>query len=139
VYDRSHCESCAVRTRVNSPGGVAWTVRTYRVRLPPWRQIDLGGDGEPQDAVGLLFSVVASLVAIVAAVLIAVVELPVAVVRGFASRDAWVEAETVFPVEEHFLWRTSRTDAPTVHAAVAAQLSTGEPLQPKRAQLVEHG
>ena len=124
---------------VTAPSGVRWTVRAFRIRLPPWRELSTGQGLPPDDAVSVVFDVVQSLfAAFLVPLVIAILELPVAVVRGLASKDMWVEAATDFPTEERYLWRTTREDAATVHAAVAAQLSTGEPLRPARADLVEH-
>ena len=48
--------------RVTSPDGREWQVRAFRVRLPPWRQIDLGTDlgGGEYD----LFSIALALIAL---------------------------------------------------------------------------
>jgi hypothetical protein len=126
--------------RVVAADGCEWRVRAFRVRLPPWRQINLGGDESTSgyDLISIALTLIAlpfTLVLIPLA--IAVLELPLAVARGAFSDTAWVEATSHWPREERLLWRTSRADAPGVHAAVAARLSAGEMLNPARAELVE--
>lgn len=128
--------------RVMAPDGYEWKVRAFRVRLPPWRQVDLWGDspfgGSDYDVVSIVLGLITlpfTLVLIPLA--IAIVEFPFAVGRALFSRTVWVEAATHWPREERFLWRTSRADAPGVRASVAAQLSAGELPKPERADLVE--
>jgi hypothetical protein len=125
--------------RVKAPDGRTWEVRAFRVRLPPWRTVDVSTDEDDSD----LFSIVIFLVAAPFSLLLiplaaALVELPVAVVRGLFSSTAWVEAASHYPREERVLWRTSRTDAAAVRAEVAAQLSSGTQPRPARAEFVEH-
>jgi hypothetical protein len=126
-------------TRVAAPNGCEWTVRTFRVRFPPWRQVDVWGDslGDNFD----LFSIILALITLPFTLLliplaIAIVEFPVAVGRAVFSRTVWVEAASQWP-REQLLWQTSHADAPSVHASVAAQLSAGEILRPARAELIE--
>jgi hypothetical protein len=125
---------------VTTPDGTEWKVRAFRVRLPPWRQIDTGRDAESADydIFGIILNVIVLPVTLLVIPLaIALFEFPIAVARSAFSRVVWVEAATSWPVEEHFLWRTTRADAPGVHAAVAAQLSAGDVPRPGRAELVE--
>jgi hypothetical protein len=130
-----------MRTSRFETAGRRWEVRTSRVRMPPWREVDLGFDetGVFQFDIGvLLVSLIAlpfTLVLIPLA--IAVVETPVAVVRSFLSGDVWVEATSHYPGEIRYLWRTTRADAAVVHASVAASLSLGATPDPPRAELVE--
>jgi hypothetical protein len=128
--------------RVTDPDGCVWEVRAFRVRLPPWRQIDGGDDGSlsrnPGDLVDLLFALVTlPFTMLLIPLAIAVVELPVAVARSIGSDTRWVEAATHFPREERLLWRTTRADVTTVYASVASMLASGERLQPLHAELVE--
>jgi hypothetical protein len=129
-------------TSVAAPDGRRWTVRAFRVRLPPWRQIDAWGYSQSLGGDFDLFSIALALIALPFTLLliplaIAIVEFPLAVGRAAFSRTVWVEAASHWPREERLLWRTSRADAPGVHAAVAAQLSAGEIVRPARAELVE--
>jgi len=124
--------------RVAAPDGCEWKVRAFRIRLPPWRQIDLWGDSDEFD----LFSVALALIAlpftlILIPLAIAVVEFPIAVGRAVFSCTVWVEAASQWPREERLLWRTNRADAPGVRASVAGQLAAGEAPRPTRAELIE--
>ncbi len=126
--------------RLTAAGGDAWDVRAFRVRLPPWRQIDAFGDAA-NDVDPLLMAlalVTLPFTLLLIPLAIALVELPMALARAAFSNTVWVEAASHFPTEERYLWRTTREDAEGVKAAVAAQLSTGEHLRPPRAELVEH-
>jgi len=128
--------------RLIAPDGCEWEVRSFRVRLPPWRQFSVTDDGPPTatdfDALSMLISLITlPFTMLLIPLAIAIVEFPLAAVRSLASDVAWVEAATHFPAEERYLWRTTRADAKDVRAAVAAQLSNGEPLRPTRAELVE--
>jgi hypothetical protein len=128
--------------RVSAPDGLEWDVRLYRVRLPPWRQVDLFGespaDGGQGDVLWLALDLVAMpLTLVLIPLLITLVELPVAVMRGLFSDTAWVEAISGYPTATRYLWQTTRADAPGVHAEVASALVAGRPLAPPRAELVE--
>ena len=129
--------------RLIAPDSSEWEVRSFRVRMPPWRQFSLMDDGPPTatdfDAVSMLISLITlPFTMVLIPLAIALVEIPVAAVRALGSDVAWVEAATHFPAEERMLWRTTRADMKDVRAAVAAQLSNGEPPRPPRAELVEH-
>jgi hypothetical protein len=128
--------------RVTAPDGCEWEVRAYRVRQPPWRQIDPAGDTGSTagdfDVIGGLLSLLAlpfTLVLIPLAV--ALVELPIAIARAAFSDTAWVEAVSYWPRETRYLWRTTRADASGVRAYVAAHLPAGGELRPARAELVQ--
>lgn len=128
--------------RVEAADGRHWDVRASRLRLPPWRQVDIGGDSQSTAGDFDLLSIAFTLIALPFTLLliplaIAIAEFPLAVARAIFSKTIWVEAVSHFPREERYLWRTTRPDAPTVHASVAASLSTGETPNPARAQLVE--
>jgi hypothetical protein len=110
--------------------------------MPPWRQIDIWSDtwstGTDFDLVGIVLALVMLPFALLLIPLaIAIVELPAAFVRGLFSRTIWVEAASHWPREQHYLWRTTRTDAPGVRADVAGQLSAGTFPRPARAELLE--
>jgi hypothetical protein len=125
--------------RVTTPQGDEWTVRAFRVRLPPWRQAEMGDDiwGDGGDIISLMIAlVVLPFTMVLIPLALAVVELPVAVARGLLSRDRWIEAVAEGEGGGRYLWQTTRADAPGVHAAVAAQLSAGEAPHPARADLV---
>ena len=106
--------------RVDAPGGDTWTVRTFRVRLPGWRRIEL--EDEPlndRDIFTMLFNLIAlPFTLVLIPLLIVLVQLPGALLTALRSDDAWVEAASYWPHEERYLWRTSRGDAPAVRAAV---------------------
>lgn len=127
--------------KLTAPNGCEWAVRRYKVRLPPWRQVDVLGDdfvGE-SDILSILITVaLLPFTALLIPLVIALFELPVAIVRGLLSSSVWVEAATHFPVEERYLWRTTAEDADSVLAAAAAQLSNGQAPAPARAEFVEH-
>jgi hypothetical protein len=144
VYEGARCDTLrGVRAvRVTDAHGCEWEIRAFRVRLPPWRQIDLGGDTGPTagdyDVVSLVLSLLALPFTLVLVPLaIALVELPLAVARAAFSDTAWVEAVSYWPHETRYLWRTTRADAPGVRAYVAAHLPDGHDLRPARAELVQ--
>jgi hypothetical protein len=121
---------------VLAPNGCEWKVRAFRVRLPPWRQVDLGVD-EFDLFSAALWVVAAPFTLVVIPLALALFEFPVAIGRAAFSRTAWVEAVSEWPHEERVLWRTTQADAPGVRVSVAAQLAAGEALRPARAELVE--
>jgi hypothetical protein len=128
--------------RVSAPDGCAWEVRASRVRLPPWRQIDVWSDtwstGTDFDLVGILLALIMLPFALLLIPLAsAIVEVPIAVGRGLLSSTVWVEAVSHWPREQSYLWRTTRADAPGVRADVAGHLSSGTFPRPARAALVE--
>ena len=127
--------------RVNAPDGSGWTVRTARVRLPRWRTQDAFFDesvGEELDLISIAFAVVLfPFTHLLVPFALYVVELPIALSRGVGTRDRWVEASSDYPTEQRIVWRTPREDAPTVAAMIAAQLASGEPVRPARAELIE--
>ena len=126
--------------RVTTPSGVTWDVRTFRVRLPAWRQIDL--DTEPMDDRDVfdmaLTIVLLPFTVILLPLLLFLAELPRAFLAAARSDDAWVEAANYWPHEERYLWRTSRGDLPAVRAAVIEMLSAGEHVSVARAELVSY-
>lgn len=126
---------------VTTPHGTEWIVRAFRVRLPPWRTVDAGDDvwgNDPDIVTVVLALVVLPFTMFLIPLALAIFELPVAVVRGLVSGDRWIEAVAADGgVGGRYLWRTTRVDAPGVHAAVAAQLSAGESPHPARAELVD--
>lgn len=127
-------------SRVVAPDGRTWHVRAFRVRLPPWRQVDIAmGNGDTDLFAVAVFLVTMPFTMLLIPLAAALVELPGAVAKAMFSSDAWVEAASYNPREERMLWRTSRADAAAVRADVAAQLSAGaaQP-RPARAELVEH-
>lgn len=124
-------------THVRSPTGEDWEIRAYRVRLPPWRGIP-DFDTDEFGMLGILVGIVITIVtAPTVGLLCALVEYPLAVLRGLRSDVAYVEAESYYPNDQRWLWQTTRADRPTVEAAVAEALSSGRPGQVPRAQLVE--
>lgn len=126
---------------VTTPKGVEWTVRAFRVRMPPWRSLDVGGDltGTDFDLIGLVITaILLPFTLLLIPLVLAILELPAAIWRGLTSGTVWIEAASHWPAEERYLWRTTRADAPGVHAAVAAQLSAGHAPGPARAEFVEH-
>jgi hypothetical protein len=124
---------------VTAPDGYDWEVRAFRVRFPPWRQINFEAnpDGDYDPVVIALAVLALPFTLVVIPLAIVLVELPLAVGRAAFSDTAWVEAVSHWPDEERYLWRTTRADAPGVRAYVAATLSTGGDLRPPRAELVE--
>jgi hypothetical protein len=113
-------------------------VRSYLVRLPPWR--DSGGDPPEEDDVlwvvlGFLETLVRGLLV---PLVVAVVETPVAVARGLFGRTGWVDALCRWPAEIRITWRTTRAARGEVAAEVASRLERGyEDLTPGGAELVE--
>jgi hypothetical protein len=113
-------------------------VRSYLVRLPPWR--DFAGDVDDEDDVvwmvlGFLDLLVRGLLV---PLVIAVVETPVAVARGLFGRTGWVDALCRWPAEIRITWRTSRAARREVAAEVASRLEHGyEELTPEGAERVE--
>jgi hypothetical protein len=127
------------KARVTTPTGLQWDVRAFRVRLPPWRELDLWGEDVSDDAVVLALKFLTlPLTLLLFPLACAIVEMPFAVYRALRSDVAWVEATTEWPREERFLWRTTRADVPTVHAAVVELLASGGTPSAPRAELVEH-
>jgi hypothetical protein len=126
--------------RVNTPTGDTWHVRTYRVRLPAWRQIDFGDDPlNGRDLPAMLLALVSlPFTLLLFPLLFFVAGLPRAVLAAWRSDDAWVEAARYWPTEERYLWRTSRDDVPAVRAAVIEMLSAGRHVSVARADLVDH-
>lgn len=128
--------------RVTDAEGYEWRVRAFRVRLPPWRQIhtwsDIGQTAGDYDIVALVVSLlVLPFTLVLIPLAIALVELPVAVARAAFSETAWVEAASYWPNDKRFLWRTTRADAASVRAYVAAHIPEGGDPRPSRAELVE--
>src|SRR5439155_8251378 len=76
---------CAMRTTtVTAPDGYEWKVRAFRVRLPPWRQVDLWGDSQFGGSDYDVFSIVLALITlpftlVLIPLAIAIVEFPFAV------------------------------------------------------------
>jgi hypothetical protein len=126
----------ATRT-VRSVDGRTWTIDAGRFRPPRWRESDY----EPQ-ADDLFFGIFeyafAIVVWFVVPLLIAIVELPVAVVRSLVSSRRWVRAvsDDTHPVT--ILWSAHRDDAKRIVEEIASRLSTGyEDVTPEGAVLVE--
>jgi hypothetical protein len=127
---------------VTAADGYAWTVRATRVRFPRWRPVsdlvDVDDAINELDVVNIVIYVAAlPFTHLLIPLLTLVAQLPAALIHACTSDDAWVEASTRYPHLETYVWRTSRNDAPTVQARVAAQLAAGESLRPERAELVE--
>lgn len=123
--------------RVTSPDGREWEVRAYRVRLPPLR--DFGGD-DPDPILGaetLVLGAAWAVVELIAALVVGLLELPVAIARGLFGTSRWVEAACFWPSEIRITWRTVRGRERAVAAEVARNLRAGyEDVTPNGAELV---
>ena len=122
---------------VRSVDGRTWTVSAGRFRPPRWRKSDY----EPE-ASDLFFAIFEYLFAIVVwfvvPLLIAIVELPVALVRSLFSSRRWIRAvsDDTHPVT--ILWSAHRDDVQRVVAEISARLWRGyENVTPEGAELVE--
>lgn len=122
--------------QLTAPDGTAWDVRSFRVRLPAWRQFSLPVE-EPEDVSEIVLDVVAApFVMLLLPLVCAIAELPLAVARAVGSDVAWVEAAAHFPNEDRRLWRTTRADRAVVVGAVVEALSSGTSLPIPRAEPV---
>ena len=133
------CDAPPVRAvQVRSSDGTLWAVRSFRVRVPPWRPVSYLIDEAPDDAFAMALNVVlAPLAYVLLPLLWFIVELPLVIVRSLGSDVAWVQATSDFPHESVRLWRTSRADRAVVTAAVVEALSAGRGVAIARAELVE--
>ena len=124
--------------RVTGPDGREWGVRAYRVGLPPLR--DFGGDSPDPMGGGpdsLVLAAAWALIEFALALLVALVELPLAIVRGLLGRTRWVEAACFWPSETRVTWRTERGRERAVAAEVARRLAEGyEGVTPEGGTLV---
>ena len=122
---------------VRSPDGRVWTISVSRFRAPKLRQSDY----EPlaDDNLVLAFEYLYAVVVwFVIPVAIAIVELPVTLVRSLFSSRRWVEARSddLHPVVA--LWVADRRDAANVADELARSLLTGyEWSSPAGSELVE--
>ena len=127
---------------VADPGGRSWEIYVTRVRLPPWRRQAGDGVDVPARVVGgrafLVIGPVALLLALVEEIVLplacALVELPLALVRGAGARERRIEAVTHWPHRQVYVWTTTSQQLDRVLAEVAGGLERGEVRQPRGAQ-----
>lgn len=127
--------ACVVR----DPLGQEWELYVSRFVPPGWKQGGGGMDGSLIVAprVGVLYAAaipLALLGFIWACVLLPLIRffilLPVAVVRGRRSQAVRIEAICFYPDREIRLWTTTRDQASSVVAQVAAGLEQGKVVKP---------
>ena len=120
--------------KVSGPGGDYWELYASKTALPTWREagIHIRRSGDPiLDIPIVVFSVLWGI--LVAPLLLLLVLLPVAVVRGRRSRAIRIEAVRTFPEREVLLWTTTDGSVEVVLDEIAAGLAAGKVVQPEGA------
>ena len=120
--------------KVSGPAGEYWELYAAKTRLPTWRDatIQISRSGDPIfDIPIVVFSVLWGL--LVAPLLLVLVLLPVAIVRGRRSRAIRIEAVRTFPLREVLLWTTTDGSVDVVLDEIAAGLAAGKVVQPEGA------
>ena len=120
--------------KVSGPGGDYWELYASKTRLPTWHDaaIHISRSGDPIfDIPIVVFSLLWGL--LVAPLLLVLVLLPVAFVRGRRSRAIRIEAVRTFPEREVLLWTTTDGSVDIVLDEIAAGLSAGKVVQPEGA------
>jgi hypothetical protein len=131
----------AVRV-VLAPDGTEWKIYVARFRFPRWRPSEY--DETPKVAggeAGIALIAVDAVLSILNDLLIPllrfVVTLPFVLVGSSASSKRTIEAVTVWPHEERYVWETDAANVQRVVGEVAAGLGRGTFPQP--AQATFHG
>ena len=120
--------------KVSGPGGASWELYASKTRLPTWREasIHISRSGDPIfDIPIVVFSVLWGL--LVAPLLLVLVLLPLACVRGRRSRAIRIEAVRTFPAREVLLWTTTDGSVEVVLDEIATGLAAGKVVQPEGA------
>ena len=126
----------ARKRAVRSPDGRTWEIGVGRFRPPRFRQSDYEPDA--QDVLVVLEYAWAIVVWFVVPLLRALVELPVAFVRGLFSTRRWIEARSDDLVAITILWSADRDDAEHAADDITTRLARGyDDLTPPDAELVE--
>jgi hypothetical protein len=123
--------------RARSPDGREWELRSYRFRMPPWRDQDLGDEWDGTLVGGGIYAVETLFGSVIAPLAIGLVELPVTLVRAPFTRTRWIEAVCRDPAEIRILWRSSRAHVEQAKTEIASQLELGYTLDPTGAELVD--
>ncbi len=124
------------RRAVRSPDGRTWKIGVGRFRPPRFRQSDY--EPEATDALVVLEYAWAIVVWFIVPLLRALVELPIAFVRGLFSKRRWIEARSDDLVAITILWSADRIDAEQAADEISVRLGRGyDDLTPPHAEFVE--
>jgi hypothetical protein len=127
----------AVRV-VLAPDGTEWKIYVARFRFPRWRPSDYDQTpkvvgGEPGIVLIAADAVLSVLNDLLIPLLRFVVTLPFVLVGSSNSSKRTIEAVTVWPHEERYVWETDAADVQGVVDEVAAGLERGTFAQPAQA------
>jgi hypothetical protein len=126
----------APKRAVRSPDGRTWEIGIGRFRPPRFRQSDY--EPEADDIVVVLEYAWAIVVWFIVPLARALVELPVAFVRGLFSKRRWIEARSNDLVAITILWSADHEDAEQAANDITARLARGyADLTPPHAEFVE--
>jgi hypothetical protein len=130
----------AVRV-IAAPDGTEWKIYVARFQLPRWRSSDYeGSPGPAAGQLGVLFLAVDVVLSVVHDLLIPLVRMlvtaPVALMRSSRSSRRRIEALTLSPHEERYVWETDAADVERVVEQIAAGLGRGTFAQPAQADFL---
>jgi hypothetical protein len=127
----------AVRV-IDAPDGNEWKIYVARFQLPRWRSADYDGSpGPAAGQVGVLFIAVDAVLSLIYDLLIPLLRMlvtaPFALMRSSRSSRRRIEALTLWPHEERYVWETDAANVERVVEEVATGLSRGTFAQPAQA------
>lgn len=124
----------AVRVVV-APDGTEWKIYVGRFRSPRWQPSDYeGSPGAVGGSVSLVFAAVDVVLSVIYDLLVPllrlVVKAPFTLMRSSRSPRRTIEALSIWPHEERYVWATEATEVDRVVDEIAAGLRRGKFLQP---------
>jgi hypothetical protein len=127
----------AVRV-IAAPDGAKWKIYVERVQLPKWQPSNYYcSPGPAGGGVGLVFIAVDAVLSLIYDLLVPLLRVllaaPFALVRSNRSSRRRIEALTVWPHEERYVWEADAVDVEQVVDEIASGLRRGRFAQPTRA------
>lgn len=123
---------------VTAPDGTRWEIYASRFQLPTWRPVAYEGTPGPGfGSASLGFVVVDAFLSLIYDLLIpllrVLVTAPWMLIRSSRSPRRRIEALTLWPHEERYVWETDARDVERVVDGIAAGLRRGTFAQPAEA------
>jgi hypothetical protein len=120
---------------VTAPDGTQWEIYVARFQLPRWQPIDYEGSPGPRGGqAGLVALVVDAVLSVINDLLLPLLRMlvtaPVVLIASSRSSRRRIEALTVWPHEERYVWETDASAVESVLDEVAAALERGTFAQP---------